>query len=39
MGKVDENKKAYNEQLYQCILWSQMSNDRYFENRYRARMT
>ena len=38
-NKVDENKKVYNEQLYQCILWSQMSNDRYFENRYRARMT
>lgn len=38
-NKVDENKKVYNEQLYQCILWSQMSNDSYFENRYRARMT
>ena len=26
-NKIQENKKVYNEQLYQCILWSQMCED------------
>ena len=38
-NEVSHNKKAYIDSLYQCMLCSQMCNDGYFENRYRARMT
>lgn len=38
-NEVSHNKKAYTDSLYQCMLCSQMCNDVYFENRYRARMT
>lgn len=34
----NENKKAYNDNLYQCMLWSQMCKDSFFEERYRTRM-
>ncbi len=33
-NEKEHNKKAYNDSLYLCILWSQMCNDTYFENLY-----
>lgn len=33
-----KNKKAYNDSLYQCMLWSQMCKDKFFEERYKMRM-
>ncbi len=38
-NKEHENKKAYNDRLYQCMLWSQMCNDTFFEKRYVIRMS
>ena len=37
-NKKNQNKKAYNDNLYQCMLWSQMCNDSFFEEMYRTRM-
>ena len=37
--KIDQDKKAYNDRLYQCMLWSQMCKDTFFEDRYRMRMS
>lgn len=36
--EVDGDKKAYSDSLYQCMLWSQLRKDNYFEDRYKSRM-
>ena len=35
----NEDKKAYSDKLYQCMLWSQLRKDNYFEERYKDRMS
>ena len=37
--EVDGDKKAYSDNLYQCMLWSQLRKDNYFENRYKCRIS
>lgn len=36
--EVNGDKKAYSDSLYQCMLWSQLRKDNYFEDRYKDRM-
>lgn len=36
--EVNGDKKAYSDSLYQCMLWSQLRKDNYFEDRYKNRM-
>ena len=39
MYKLNKDKKAYSDRLYQCMLWSQLRKDNYFKERYRNRMS
>ena len=36
--EVNGDKKAYSDSLYQCMLWSRLRKDNYFEDRYKDRM-
>lgn len=36
--EANGDKKAYSDSLYQCMLWSQLRKDNYFEERYKDRM-
>ena len=36
--EVNGDKKAYSDSLYQCMLWSRLRKDNYFEDRYKNRM-